>query len=189
MGVLFYKMQLKDLFLLPVLVATVSGQQCSNSVVTETCCYQHDCADGQPGDFLPDTGCDPVGCCQEWCQCFAGFAFKRDCGEGRVWNKEKQKCTQKWDVGACGATTTTPTTTTKSNTCKLHTTCVEDGYFPEGDCLPTFCTCYDGWGFVQQCMTPLKFDEIISGCNWEEQVPGCHPTTTTTTTASTTPMD
>ena len=72
--------------------------------------------------------------------------------------------------------TTTSTSTTKRNTCSRHSVCEEDGYFEEDDCHADFCQCWQGWGWVMSCMSPLKFDETLPGCRWEEDVPSCRST-------------
>ena len=58
------------------------------------------------------------GCCQVWCRCFLGYSYMEDCGEGRVYNEEKQACVELWQEPDCQVSTTTTTEFTKPNECQ-----------------------------------------------------------------------
>ena len=49
----------------------------SCSLGGEWCFEQHECGDTEDGYHLRDD-CTPDGCCQDYCQCFMGFAIPRD---------------------------------------------------------------------------------------------------------------
>ena len=89
-----------------------------------------------------------------------GYSYYRDCGDPRVFSLNQNECVEKWRVEECGVTTSTTHSTTKSNTCNQHNNCNEDGVFAEGPCKSTFCQCWHGYGWVMECMEPLKFDLV-----------------------------
>ena len=73
-------------------------------------------------------------------------------------------------------------TVTRSNTCAVTRDCSGlEGDYAEGPCQAQFCRCWDGFGWLESCMDPLKFDADTGACLWEEEVAGCGATTTTTT--------
>ena len=80
----------------------------------EGCCYDNICSvEGDstwippPGSDEADAGCREEGCCHDWCQCFMGYSFYRDCGEDKVWDGEGFRCAELWEKAECGVTTTT----------------------------------------------------------------------------------
>ena len=194
--------QLLLLFVSASSCVELEADMCLNGEHETQCCYDTYCPEVGDGSFLPSdlsgkcedllqslilswSGCAGEGCCSEWCQCFLGYSFYRDCGQPRVWSQEGKKCVQPWEVEECGVTTTTTASTTKRNTCTKHTSCQEDGYYEEGECQAEFCQCWQGWGWVMACMEPLKFDQNLPGCRWEADVPSCQTTTTSASTSTT----
>ena len=151
-------------------------------------CFEHECGATEDGVHIRGD-CTPDGCCQEYCQCFMGFAFPRDCGEGRVYDKATYKCVVPYELAACGVPTPVLLNTVRPNDCTAPpNNCTEDGVFSEGPCLGYFCKCWNKFGWLEECMEPLIFDGNTGTCRWESEVTDydCTPTTTTTTTTEST---
>ena len=97
--------QLLLLFVSASSCVELEADMCLNGEHETQCCYDTYCPEVGDGSFLPSdlsgkcedllqslilswSGCTGEGCCSEWCQCFLGYSFYRDCGQPRVWSQE-----------------------------------------------------------------------------------------------------
>jgi len=124
------------------------------------------------------------GCCENtYCECFHGEGVLNSCPEGAVFNEEGGFCDDAENVACCGSTdvptTTFPPVTTEapSGDCEFDCTGEEDGAYPEGCCLPTYCVCTEGVGAVHDCNNGTVFDEIAGFCHHPNNVECCQHTT------------
>jgi len=144
-----------------------------------------------------DDGLFANGCCESsYCQCYGGHEFLLHCPEGEIFNQDIQSCDFNWHVPCCNGTSTeVPVTTTSDPSvtttmgsngtttsdpveyCQSHA-CVEDGFFSEGDCVPEFCQCLGGTGYLLHCQDGLFYNEITHVCDWPWNNPNCLAPTT-----------
>ena len=99
-----------------------------------------------------------------------GWGFPRDCGESLVFSKETVHCVEHWELEECHVDPPVTLVTTKRNDCEMNE-CEEDGAFSEGRCLDHYCKCWNGFGWIEQCMEPLKFDGERGTCHWGSDSP------------------
>jgi len=132
-----------------------------------------------------DNGFYTEGCCEStYCQCFHGEGILQTCPGGSVFNEEAGFCDDSENVACCDPTdlptTTFPPATSTAGTdeCEYDCSGQEDGAFPEGCCLPSFCVCTEGVGAIHDCNNGTVFDDIAGFCHNPNNIECCQHTTT-----------
>merc|ERR1719283_240196 len=64
-------------------------------------------------------------CEQQFCFCYQGYGYLRECAEGHFFNEEIQKCKYPWHIPGCQPTTTELTTTNTEMTTTTTVTTTE----------------------------------------------------------------
>jgi len=155
-----------------------------------------------------EDGFFPEGVCEaDFCQCVGGIGHMLHCQEGLYYNPNTHVCDWPWNNPGClttsapegnstvpvtntpppttapGGNTTAPGPTTPSSQCSYN--CTEaNGEFAEGCCENSFCTCYQGEGFLQHCPPGAVFNEEEGICDEPSTVACCQAANTTTTLAT-----
>jgi len=126
------------------------------------------------------------GCEDFFCQCEAGTGFVHHCQDGLFFNPDSMVCDWPWNNPSCfGSTTTTTTESNVSTTSSPDSQCSyncteENGVFAEGCCQNTYCQCFGGQGFLQECPPGSVFNGDLGFCDLPGSVDCCNGNSTTT---------